>query len=270
MKTIRHSVFETNSSSSHSISINNKVELYDSIAPNEDGNIVLYGGEFGWEWEKYNDSLTKANYCAIDVIGDEDRINMLIDVIKEHTGAKNVILDFTMDWNDRFYSYIDHQSCGTSNGAFTSKETLKNFIFNPKSILFTGNDNTTPLPNFYDADVDTFEYQLRLEGTDEIWYCTKEMLSSNEKIKDLVESLFSWNVWNEYSDNKTYWSSAEPRLYHIPWENEDNNVYDFHNNTLKIVKKEPVYDKKDRYKGEKVIDTKFLKFYIEKRDEHTA
>jgi len=268
MKTIRHNVFETNSSSSHSISINNQVELFDSITPNNNGYIVLTGGEFGWEWEKYNDPLTKANYCAIDVIGNEDRTNMLIDVIKEHTGAKDVIVDINDDWNTHDFSWIDHQSRGTSNAAFASKDALKNFIFNPKSILFTGNDNTTALPNFYDADTDAFDYQLRLEGTDQVWYCNKEMLSSNEKIKDLVERLFSWNVWNEYSDNKTYWSSADPRLYRIPW--DDDPVCDFHNNTLKVVKKESVYDKNDKYTGEKIVDTKFLKFYIETRDGHIA
>lgn len=44
MKNIRNGVFETNSSSSHSISIlNNCNGMYDTICPNDDGNIILEG-----------------------------------------------------------------------------------------------------------------------------------------------------------------------------------------------------------------------------------
>lgn len=143
MITKRQSVFETNSSSSHSITISDTTELLDSITPDKDGNIVLTGGQFGWEIEDYEDALSKANYCAVDVHGNDDYEQMLIDVIKEHTGAKNVIFDFTTDYSqdEDNYSYIDHQSYGTTHEAFSSNETLKAFIFNPNSVLRTDNDN---------------------------------------------------------------------------------------------------------------------------------
>jgi len=142
MKTIiRQSVFETNSSSTHSISISEKGDFL-TIHPESDGNIYLNGGEFGWEIEQYRDPLTKANYCAVDNAGNEERIEMLKRVIKEHTKANEVIINAnTEDWNSKYHSYIDHQSNGTSEDAFESEETLKNFIFRRGSVLYTDNDN---------------------------------------------------------------------------------------------------------------------------------
>jgi len=134
MKTIRHSAFETNSSSTHSISINENTKLFSNIRPDKDGKIVLDGGEFGWEWDSYSDPYTKANYCMLDNQGDEPSLAMLREVIMEHTGATEVIFNFN--------GYIDHQSLGTTDKAFASKETLKAFIFDENSILNTGNDNS--------------------------------------------------------------------------------------------------------------------------------
>ena len=131
MKTIRHNVFETNSSSTHSISINADTQLFDSIT--HDGTIVLGHGEYGWEFDTYYSALSKADYCALDMGGDPVKKEMLIRVIKNHTGAKDVIFDLT--------GYIDHQSAGTSDDAFKNDETLKAFIFGKGSYLETGNDN---------------------------------------------------------------------------------------------------------------------------------
>lgn len=146
MKSIRPLMFESNSSSSHSICIENAPKSYKTIGLNEDGNIVLNGGEFGWEVESYNSPLIKANYCAIDQCNEDgpDR-DMLVKVIKEHTGAKDVIFNFYTDYSTDLakenYSYIDHQSLGTASDAFESEQTLKDFIFGSGSVLYTDNDN---------------------------------------------------------------------------------------------------------------------------------
>lgn len=57
--------FETNSSSCHSISITNDSQLNDIPIPDENGNISLYGGEFGWEYEVYSDFYSKAAYLMV-------------------------------------------------------------------------------------------------------------------------------------------------------------------------------------------------------------
>ena len=141
MKTIRKSDFETNSSSTHSISIDDSGANYTSITPDRDGNIVLKGGQFGWEIGDFNDPLTKANYCAVDQLSDEDNIKMLKNVLMEQTGAKRIVFDFSEDYKHTNWSYIDHQSVGTSNNAFKSEETLRDFIFSKDSVLHTDNDN---------------------------------------------------------------------------------------------------------------------------------
>jgi hypothetical protein len=67
---------------------------------------------------------------------------MLEEVIKEHTGAHTVVLEKEEvgDWGYP-YGYIDHQSSDVCLEAFNSKETLKQFIFNTNSALYTDNDN---------------------------------------------------------------------------------------------------------------------------------
>jgi hypothetical protein len=142
MKNIRRGVFETNSSSTHSISIAaNTAGLYVTLMPDADGVITLTGGEFGWGQETYYDAHTKASYCALDTTNDLYLRQLLVDTIKNHTGAKDVVFDFSDDYKHPNYSYIDHQSHGTSHEAFSNEQTLKDFIFNPNSYLETDNDN---------------------------------------------------------------------------------------------------------------------------------
>jgi hypothetical protein len=144
MINIRRNVFETNSSSSHSISIveetDQNLNTLGTIYPDSNGKIILTGGQFGWEEETYRDPLTKANYCAVDTINCPEKRKMLIKVIKEHTGARKVAVNISIDHVDN-RSYIDHQSRGTSHPAFDSETTLKLFIFSYGSVLETDNDN---------------------------------------------------------------------------------------------------------------------------------
>lgn len=142
----RYNVFETNSSSTHSISIAASSDgVYETLPVDDNGVVHLRGGEFGWGWCKYRDAETKANYCAITVYDCDDKRSMLVDVIKEVTGATEVLFDLNA-------SYIDHQSNHVAYKAFESKETLKEFIFNPKSVLRTGNDNDEMPDGWLDND----------------------------------------------------------------------------------------------------------------------
>jgi hypothetical protein len=141
---IRQGVFETNSSSSHSVSISAITEntILDIMLPDEDGNIVLIGGKFGWEVKQYNDAWTKANYCAIDFFYNPDKISMLIQAIKEQTGCNDVLIKADLEnWDSEYNSYIDHQSSGIISNEISSIQDVKNFIFNPNSCLQTDNDN---------------------------------------------------------------------------------------------------------------------------------
>lgn len=136
-KQIRQGVFETNSSSTHSVSIPEEINplfTKNTLISDENNNIILHGGEFGWEIEDYTDALTKANYVATAVKWDEDKLQLLEEVIKEKTSCNKVI--FNLD-----DSCIDHQSIGRFNFLFKSKKSLSDFIFNTQCILHTDNDN---------------------------------------------------------------------------------------------------------------------------------
>jgi hypothetical protein len=146
MKKIRHGVFETNSSSSHSISIADAGSLLDTILPDSDGRITLQGGEFGWGYEEYSDAQTKASYLAVyaqEYCGDSDTYKDLLDkILKEQTGAKEVIYNFSADDGHGHWSYIDHQSTDVPQDVFREgEEAIRQFIFNPLSILVIDNDN---------------------------------------------------------------------------------------------------------------------------------
>ena len=148
---IRRGCFETNSSSSHSLTISNSgrcyadlpiiKEFYDEKTETYWANcVVLTGGEYGWGVEHYTDSWEKANYLATHLLcyrqDDERQKEMFESVIKSETGADNIFYDFTES-----QAYIDHQSVGDADEAFESVDSLKNFLFNRASILIIDNDN---------------------------------------------------------------------------------------------------------------------------------
>lgn len=144
MKKIRNGMFETNSSSSHSI-ILNKGRITDKLNPDKYGILKIYPDEFGWDIMDYTDAYTKASYCLTYAKQAKNKKweNMLRKVLLRHTQAKEV--EFIQDNNMYPWGYIDHQSGPEEMGActpvFNSESDLANFIFNPECILHTDNDN---------------------------------------------------------------------------------------------------------------------------------
>lgn len=215
MKTlIRRGVFETNSSSAHSLSIAGpeKQFVMDVLYPNQNGVITLTGGEFGWEWFKHNDAETKANYAAVDFNGNETNTEMLIEVIKEQTGAETVILD--IGEND----YIDHDSVGLVP---KNKEELRNFIFNKNSWLFGGNDNTRPDPTFYHVPeirdgkviVPVYKYELTIPGLNK---STKYLNNPTEDeltdgLDSILENWYMTEDGNFFEGEGIFWEISRSR-----------------------------------------------------------
>ena len=200
-KLIRTGVFETNSSSSHSISISADSDYIldgTTLVPDYNGEIKLRGGQFGWEWERFFDANTKANYCAVGCQNNDYFTDMLIEVIKEQTGADEV----TISLGD---SYIDHDSTEVYEAAFVDKETLRNFIFNKKSMLYTGNDNSGPTPNFYDPANVLYRYELRLSNSTQsfkfpIYPSAKEIGEALDELAAYVKlGRDSWEHYNVHS-----------------------------------------------------------------------
>lgn len=150
MKTIRQSIFETNSSSTHSLTISRGLcdGLTEEWLPNDYGFITVPTGDFGWEEEYYYDAPTKAGYLSIYArdwaCGKESEFRQILyDVIAEQTECQNIV--FEADDNEGSFSngYIDHQSVEDNDldYLFEDPELIRDFIFNKRSVLKTDNDN---------------------------------------------------------------------------------------------------------------------------------
>lgn len=147
MKLVRNSVFETNSSSCHSISVG-KSDVYLGFTPNDENKIVLPPREFGWENETHSDVESRLVYVWIyirDWTGSsrDTFLEMYKKVVFEHTGADGISMKcHTTTWGvDE--GYIDHQSVesGDLHDLFDSESRLKSFLFGRDSCIETGNDN---------------------------------------------------------------------------------------------------------------------------------
>ena len=134
----RIGMFETNSSSTHSIIIAPGDFVPDTL-PIRDEVCIVYPGEFGWEERTYYSARTKASYCLTYAQGDPELLDMLKRVIEAEV---KVPVEFR-PLNGQYYpwGYIDHQSSDIAEPAFRDETSLRAFIFNPNSELQTDNDN---------------------------------------------------------------------------------------------------------------------------------
>lgn len=147
MRQIRQGVFETNSSSTHAISVSTgNVEIPDNYT------LVFETGEFGWEHGTLESVYEKASYLYTALY--TDRKEQIADVIKtlESNGVK---VEISED-NDYKYCYVDH-SYGLSDFldyVLADDSNLLNYLFSPFSFIVTGNDNQ----DYYDVEDIAKEY----------------------------------------------------------------------------------------------------------------
>jgi len=152
MRQVRRNVFETNSSSCHSLTLIKGGDLQSSCLEVSDEDLIkIHGGEFGWEVEQYTGQESKLQYLftgiryqneANDIIN-SIWFKWLNEMIFEYTGHElhPIEKDSWCEWG-----YIDHQSIGELDEIFikdeqTFKENAKWFIFGSESYFITDNDN---------------------------------------------------------------------------------------------------------------------------------
>jgi hypothetical protein len=143
---IRKGTFETNSSSTHSIVLSQDRVLDQIISDDGEGNIIIEGGEYGWKWESYYSPEEKASYLISALVSANmfEKIEEVLEIIKNHTGAKTVSAPNYGNYN--FTGYVDHQSGIIENPEvwspiLDSSEEILRFIFSSGSYFTTGNDN---------------------------------------------------------------------------------------------------------------------------------
>lgn len=142
---IRSSVFETNSSSTHSIAI--------SKAPVITGKYISFGiGEFGWE----NDIADTADYLYTAIL-EQHNSSELLSKLKEILDKYSIEYKFEeprykksiySDYEYLEYGYIDH---GYELGDFldavlNDEDLLLRYLFGD-STVYTGNDNQDCCPD---------------------------------------------------------------------------------------------------------------------------
>lgn len=173
MRTIRNNVFETNSSSTHSIAIPKNCS--------EINNISFYIGEFGWEWgeadpaDYFYTAIYATSNTASEVAEKLEKLTDILDAhdIKYHFGeAKTHIWnsDNGIDYISLDNGYIDH---GGELRAFVDEllnDGDKLIRFLSAGLVFTGNDNCDiEQRGFVERDTKYFEdYDWRTKITSEI------------------------------------------------------------------------------------------------------
>lgn len=158
MKTTRQGVFETNSSSTHSLTIADGGELIKqpfSDADTRAGVVKVYADEFGWEVEEFRDVETKLSYLYTDAMRSEKyadkegvvdpntyestKLDILREAVKQVAGLG---IEFCARKDFYPFGYIDHESEYLPNEVWSGGlESVIKFIFNPHSVLRTDNDN---------------------------------------------------------------------------------------------------------------------------------
>lgn len=139
---IRRNVFETNSSSTHSICITRQ-KLLEELPDSVDFKL----GQFGWEPKIYTQTKDKASYLytAICQIGEYNKTfpkKQYIDNIVKFLDKNNVKYDFE-DPKSVSSFYIDHVSELDEFVRLVchSEKRLLKYLFSENSFIITGNDN---------------------------------------------------------------------------------------------------------------------------------
>ena len=175
MKQIRNKVFETNSSSTHSVSVSYKNSNYYSedcleiFIDYDDNKVHVEFGEFGWEWASYDTPYEKLQYIitmlaetegrnisAVDELFETEGFKLINDAVADYCNCDGSWIDSEMNMNcyewdgkKHFYldhdGYIDHQS---HEGYGSVQDFLddygvdvQKFIFDDGVCVITDNDN---------------------------------------------------------------------------------------------------------------------------------
>lgn len=168
MLKIRKNIFETNSSSTHSLVISKKDRGYDYNLPvDEEGVLTISFGEFGWgpeilkyPHEKLSYLITDRNSIHYDwqnppsekefeyMLSQDKRVQEIIEVVKSCCPE---VKEVKYEFGDNKYNplgYVDHQSQGTS---YESDLSIEDIIFSNKVIIMIDNDNSYHYESYFES-----------------------------------------------------------------------------------------------------------------------
>ena len=140
MVKIRRGMFETNSSSTHTIIVTDR--------KTEPGNLVDFAiGEFGWRFEKLTSIDEKASYLytmACECLG-EDVYHRLYDMLIKYGVECSCSVPARFDQYGLDNGYVDHAGANDAmafvNRMLSHEHALIKYLFSDESFVITGNDN---------------------------------------------------------------------------------------------------------------------------------
>lgn len=186
MRLVRNGVFETNSSSAHSLTYKNTVLRDYDYKPKEDlcfatkelhltkkpkeyemySYMPLYFGEYGWGFDVLSSPAEKLSYLMSSVYQYKTW-----GVIKEDQFFKQVIqwlseLDIVVELPEEYGessevdAYVDHQSWNVvTKDMFQTKEDLLTYLFNSDIVIHIENDNSDIMQNWVDIPKEEIDYR---------------------------------------------------------------------------------------------------------------
>jgi hypothetical protein len=151
---IRGAVFETNSSSSHSVTVSADELADDYGIPKEmlrSGVLRAQIREFGTEWERFYSPGTKIAYLVTQLAGgracgasgkdvtrdvrQNSRVDRMLAMIEKCTGCRVEVIGSGS-------ALVDHASAGIGIELLDDPDQLLKFVFGQRSYVETGNDNS--------------------------------------------------------------------------------------------------------------------------------
>lgn len=159
---IRRSAFETNSSSTHTITISKK-PVYE-VSP----SLHFEGGEYGWDVDKLNTPIERASYLftAIASMSDRDKlVEHVREVLAKH-GCQATFEEWGSGWAGN--GFIDHEGRLTNliGMLMSDEDLLMTYLFGD-ACVYTYNDNMDYEDMRYSKEIDNYsedEYLIYEKG----------------------------------------------------------------------------------------------------------
>lgn len=216
MKTIRYNTYETNSSSTHSITIDS--ENYKNVQIPKTMTIPL--GKFGWEYTKFNDFLSKASYFWTLALYNEDVNERMIRLAADHG------LDLQFKQSDDEFYYVDHDSEHyydwlKKNPELATDDGLWNFLINESCWIILGNDNSYDPPNWRISEkaAKALEYEVYIypcDPEDYIDYSSNSFKTDSGTVTENKESIESHVYYILDKEKREYmWDGPYPSIKEI-------------------------------------------------------
>lgn len=186
MRLVRNGVFETNSSSAHSLAYKNTVLRDYDYKPSEDlclsikelrltekpkeyemySYMPLYFDEYGWGYDVLRSPAEKLSYLMSSVYQYKTW-----GIVKGDQFFKQVIqwlseLDIVVELPEEYGessevdAYVDHQSWNVvTKDMFQTKEDLLTYLFNNDIVIYIENDNSDVMQNWVDTPKEEIDYR---------------------------------------------------------------------------------------------------------------